>query len=149
MNGLREKFRNKKGFTLIEMLIVVAIIAILVAISIPLVGSSLEKARDATDQANERAAKAEAVIKYLGVESGEFGTEVIGDFWYDAKEGVLVPTTETAKKPAGYGQCTGKGTCYAAAGKNAPEAHNSNKIIEVNIATGGKVTMKWVDGKTP
>ena len=32
MKGLREKFQNKKGFTLIEMLIVVAIIAILVAV---------------------------------------------------------------------------------------------------------------------
>lgn len=45
MNGLREKFRNKKGFTLIEMLIVVAIIAILVAVSIPLVSNALDKAR--------------------------------------------------------------------------------------------------------
>ena len=45
MNGLREKFRNKKGFTLVEMLIVVAIIAILVAVSIPMIGSALEGAR--------------------------------------------------------------------------------------------------------
>ena len=44
--------RSRRGFTLIEMLIVVAIIAILVAISIPLVSSSLERARVAADQAN-------------------------------------------------------------------------------------------------
>ena len=54
MKGLREKFRKHEGFTLVEMLIVVAIIAILVAVSIPLVTSSLEKARRAVDEANAR-----------------------------------------------------------------------------------------------
>ena len=63
MNGLREKFRNKKGFTLVEMLIVVAIIAILIAISIPMVSSSLEKARVATDRANARDAISLAAIE--------------------------------------------------------------------------------------
>lgn len=50
---------NKKGFTLAELLIVVAIIAVLVAISIPIFTSQLEKAREATDLANLRAAYAE------------------------------------------------------------------------------------------
>ena len=45
---------NKKGFTLAELLIVVAIIAVLVAISIPIFTSQLEKAREATDEANIR-----------------------------------------------------------------------------------------------
>ena len=51
--GLRGKFQNKKGFTLVEMLIVVAIIAILIAVSIPLVSTSLEKAREAVDDRSE------------------------------------------------------------------------------------------------
>ena len=45
---------NKKGFTLAELLIVVAIIAVLVAISIPIFTSQLEKSREATDEANIR-----------------------------------------------------------------------------------------------
>ncbi len=56
---------NKKGFTLAELLIVVAIIAVLVAISIPVFTSQLEKAREATDMANIRAAYAEAVTDLL------------------------------------------------------------------------------------
>ncbi len=50
---------NKKGFTLAELLIVVAIIAVLVAISIPVFTSQLEKSREAVDLANIRAAYAE------------------------------------------------------------------------------------------
>ena len=56
---------NKKGFTLAELLVVVAIIAVLVAVSIPIFNAQLDKARLATNQANARAAKAEAVATYL------------------------------------------------------------------------------------
>ena len=60
------KKMNKKGFTLAELLIVVAIIAVLVAISIPIFSAQLEKAKEATDMANIRSAYAEVVANYLG-----------------------------------------------------------------------------------
>ena len=56
---------NKKGFTLAELLIVVAIIAVLVAISIPVFSSQLEKSREAVDLANIRAAYAETQSSVL------------------------------------------------------------------------------------
>ena len=56
---------NKKGFTLIEMLVVIAIIAVLVAIIIPVVGSSTTKAAAATDAANLRSIAAEVATDYL------------------------------------------------------------------------------------
>ena len=56
---------NKKGFTLAELLIVVAIIAVLVAISIPIFSSQLEKSREAVDLANIRAAYAECQTEVL------------------------------------------------------------------------------------
>ncbi len=62
---------NKKGFTLAELLIVVAIIAVLVAISIPIFNSQLEKSRDAVSIANIRTAYAEASTTALtGSSSG-------------------------------------------------------------------------------
>ena len=51
--------KNKKGFTLAELLIVVAVIAVLVAISIPIFTAQLHKARVATDWANLRSFYAE------------------------------------------------------------------------------------------
>lgn len=57
--------RHRKGFTLSELLIVVAIIAVLVAIAIPIFTAQLEKAREATDLANLRAAYAEVVTAAL------------------------------------------------------------------------------------
>ena len=60
------KKMNKKGFTLAELLIVVAIIAVLVAISIPIFSAQLEKAKEATDMANIRSAYAEVIADYLG-----------------------------------------------------------------------------------
>ena len=56
---------NKKGFTLAELIIVVAIIAVLVAISIPIFTSQLRKARVAVNQANARAGEAAAYAAYL------------------------------------------------------------------------------------
>ncbi len=70
MKSLFKKVRgNKKGFTLAELLVVVAIVGILVAISIPVFTAQLSKARKATNLANLRAAKAAAVAEYLTSES--------------------------------------------------------------------------------
>jgi prepilin-type N-terminal cleavage/methylation domain-containing protein len=59
------KRKQNKGFTLAELLIVVAIIAVLVAISIPIFTSQLRKARVAVNQANARAGEAAAYAAYL------------------------------------------------------------------------------------
>ena len=65
MNKFMEKMRNKKGFTLAELLIVVAIIAVLVAIAIPVFTTQLEKSRDSVSISNLRAAYAQAAAEYL------------------------------------------------------------------------------------
>ena len=57
---------DKRGFTLAELLIVVAIIAVLVAIAIPVFTSQLEKSREAVDEANIRSLYAETVAAVLG-----------------------------------------------------------------------------------
>lgn len=67
---------GKKGFTLAELLIVVAIIAVLVAISIPIFSAQLEKSREATDAANIRSAYAEVSADMLTNDSSDKTVEV-------------------------------------------------------------------------
>ena len=55
---------QNKGFTLAELLIVVAIIGVLIAISIPIFNNQLKKVRFATNVANARAAKAAVFATY-------------------------------------------------------------------------------------
>ena len=74
MRKLWKKMKNKQGFTLMEMLIVVAVIAILVAVAIPVYNAQMHKARVAADWANLRAYYAELQLDYLT--SGAYNTNV-------------------------------------------------------------------------
>ena len=60
-----KKVNENKGFTLAELLIVVAIIAVMVAIAIPTFADQIEKSREATDLANIRSAYADVVVRSL------------------------------------------------------------------------------------
>ncbi len=82
------KIKSSKGFTLMEMLIVVAIIAVLVAIAIPTFTTSLNKARVATDEANIRSGYAAFMAKIMSEdEVPEKGKE-----YYLNKDGTLFYT---------------------------------------------------------
>ena len=58
------KYKNKKGFTLAELLIVVAVIAVLVAIGIAVFSGHVEKARRAVDMQNARAIESALALAY-------------------------------------------------------------------------------------
>lgn len=70
------KERDEQGFTLAELLIVVAIIAVLVAIAIPVFTTQLEKSREATDTANVRSAYAYLMSEYLTTTDSNLSTQV-------------------------------------------------------------------------
>ena len=137
---------NEKGFTLAELLVVVAIIAVLVAVSIPIFTSKLEKAREATDVANMRAAKAAAVTAYLSNDDigdikavGNNGITDANKVYYDAEKGILT----TTKPATGYGKgtTTSGGTANFMGYTNSTDA--SGKSIQVTVNASGEVTEVW------
>lgn len=72
-NELRKKLIRikKKGFTLAELLIVVAIIAVLVAVSIPVFSGKMKQSRVAANEANIRSAKAAAISDWMDTAKNE------------------------------------------------------------------------------
>ena len=81
------KKRGESGFTLMEMLIVVAIIAILIAIAIPVFTSQLENSREATDAANIRSAYAEVAAKALEDAKKEYTATIGADEKQQTQDG--------------------------------------------------------------
>ena len=85
---------RKKGFTLAELLIVVAIIGVLVAISVPVFTAQRRKAVDAVNKANIRAAKSMALAAFYDDKTGYVqsanGTKMA---YFKYTDGSLVPIT--------------------------------------------------------
>ena len=101
--------------------------AVLVAISIPIFTSQLEKSREATDLANLRAAKAEAVVEILD------GTATAGAKYYNPSTGKLDTTASDATK-------VGKGTGATVAGA----AYTTDAVYTQFSYTGESVVGKSI-----
>ena len=115
--------KSKKGFTLAELLIVVAIIAVLVAVAVPVFTSQLEKSKKAVDEANVRSAYSEAMATYLTDPSDDEGyvslAGIIYDWSYEADTGVMTVTTAkgaSLESSAYKNGITYNGTSFTATG---------------------------------
>ena len=127
-----KKIKNSKGFTLMEMLIVVAIIAVLIAIAIPTFTTSLNKARVATDEANIRSGYASLMAEILTNQYDvEAGTAAVKVDYYLQKDGTV--------KAAGADATEAKTDAYVCLGDSAK--------VKTNIEIAGHSVKSWTHGQ--
>ncbi len=164
------KGKDKRGFTLGELLIVIGILGVLVAISLPIFVRKLESAREAYDIYTMRQAASAAIdLYYMGITDGS-SAQAAGLVWwqndganganaagvYDPYTGTFLPlkSTEASGMSYGKGTKTDGGTKYALgneSGAYAAKEDYTNAVVMIAIyplGTNQHIDIYWKDTVT-
>ena len=133
--------KRKRGFTLAELLIVVAIIAVLVAVAIPVFGGQMEKSKQTVDMANMRAAYAVLIADYLSGEKDAGKT-----YYFDLNSSSIVES----KPSIGYGKSSREIQGWTlentmVAGIPNPKG-GSPAVLALSIDENDLVSFRWGGG---
>ena len=128
--------RITKGFTLAEVLIVVAIIAVLVGISIPTFTAQTAKAKAAADMANVRSAISAAAAQFMTDLPSTSTT-----YYYDAASG------QVKNSPSGI-TGYGKSNVAVTGASGIPNTNGVAAIVSVTCDSDGTISASWSSGET-
>lgn len=142
--------KKKKGFTLAELLVVVAILSALVAIALPLFLKQKYEANLKADQTYVKSAKAEAVAEYLaGDEDDDQGSGI--DYVFDGGLSMAFRTNSTASDDIkGYGRSTKEpyNTQTGVTDDSLPVKDGTANFLKVHVKDGKATNVCWVNDKT-
>ena len=124
---------NRKGFTLAELLIVVAIIGVLVAIAIPVFSGQLERSKQAVDMSNMRNAYA---VYVTGINSGEIKQGET--YFYDAASSSL----SRDARPESYGKSKTESNKWWN-GTGIALGVPKDKVLQIQMDETGIITYRW------
>lgn len=127
---------KKKGFTLAELLIVVAIIAVLVGVAIPVFTAQLEKSREAVDLANIRSAYADCTTAVL-TETDTDGATYTAGTPASASKSVTLSQKDTTKWEGDNGAVVIGGKAMNTIGINGV----GKTKVTVTVSSNGDVTI--------
>lgn len=103
------KKNNKKGFTLVELVIVVAVMAILVAVAIPTVASITGKARTAVADANAQTIESMLKLELADLDKAKLTEKDAADALAEANLGITSGTFYTDLETCNVGTATTAG----------------------------------------
>ncbi len=142
--------KKKKGFTLAELLVVVAILSALVAIALPLFLKQKYEANLKADQTYVKSAKAEAVAEYLaGDEDEDTGSGI--DYVFDGGLSMAFRTnSEASNDIKGYGRSTKDpyNTQTGVTDNSLPVQDGTSNFLKVHVKDGKATNVCWVNDKT-
>ncbi len=128
---------NKKGFTLAELLIVVAIISILTAITFPMFIKQREQVDLQVDQTNVSSAKAVALAEYNA--DNMKGNQT---YYYDAGTSLVFTKKDDIQ---GYGRTDSEDT----GAQGSPKSNGNANILEVIVQNQNTIqSITWVETGT-
>ena len=148
LNWLRERKKDNKGFTLVELIIVIAILAILVGLLAPQYMKYVEKSRKSTDVSNlERLVEAVKIASAdtdYNIPAGTYKIEMsTGETTLTVSTGVSATNVKNAlKEYSGYEFDTNNKTDKLKLKSNRWD--NGGKIsAEIKIDTDSSVTVEY------
>ena len=128
---------HKKGFTLAELLIVVAIISTLTAITFPMLIKQREQADLQVDQTNVASAKAVAIAEYIA--DNLKGNQT---YYYDAGTSLVFTKKDDIQ---GYGRTDSEDT----GAQGSPKSNGNANILEVVVQNQNTIqSITWVETGT-
>ena len=138
---------NRKGFTLVEIMIVVAIIALLAAIAIPNLLSAKKTANTAAAKANVRALSTAAEVSATG-HDGKYPPDVTALGQYITPAGTLCDATKQPIQGFNY-TCTYVTATDAGYSFTAEPASETSGDKTFTVTTGGVIVEAVYPAATP
>lgn len=135
-----KKVQSKKGFTLVELIVVIAILAILAAVLIPAINGWVQKAGVSAAKNNASTVKSAASIMFTEAESGEAtkadGTEVT----VDTSKGI---TITKAAKATPTSTTTNAADVFNKLATNIP----TDDTFTITVSSQGTISGTYTSGK--
>lgn len=149
MKKLRERLNNKKGFTLVELIVVIVIILILAAVLIPNVMRYIGSARESAFQ-SEASGYMTEITGYGAEHYAKWGIDLVGEECFgnttNAKDGTTISNGTDAKYALTAFDEKKLSVTVANSDTSSVDSNATAGTIKVTIEKGAVTSFGYADG---